>query len=121
MSYKCRYHAYRGAGGSCRVAGSVFALVPVGTWFRALVSGARISMGRLIGMRLRRINIRMIVEAYINAVKAGLEIDVVELETHYMAGGDVLKVVNALISAHSANIDLSLRTAKPSTLRDATS
>lgn len=89
-----------------------FALVPVGTWFRALVSGARISMGRLIGMRLRRINIRMIVEAYINAVKAGLEIDVVELETHYMAGGDVLKVVNALISAHSANIDLSLRTAK---------
>lgn len=97
-----------------------FALVPVGTWFRALVSGARISMGRLIGMRLRRINIRMIVEAYINAVKAGLEIDVVELETHYMAGGDVLKVVNALISAHSANIDLSLRTAKPSTLRDVT-
>lgn len=89
-----------------------FALVPVGTWFRALVSGARISMGRLIGMRLRRINIRMIVEAYINAVKAGLEIDVVELETHYMAGGDVLKVVNALISAHSANIDLTLGTAK---------
>lgn len=68
-----------------------FALVPVGTWFRALVSGARISMGRLIGMRLRRINIRMIVEAYINAVKAGLEIDVVELETHYMAGGDVFE------------------------------
>lgn len=89
-----------------------FALVPVGTWFRALVSGARISMGRLIGMRLRRINIRMIVEAYINAVKAGLEIDIVELETHYMAGGDVLKVVNALISAHSANIDLTLGTAK---------
>ena len=71
-----------------------FALVPVGTWFRALVSGARISMGRLIGMRLRRINIRMIVEAYINAVKAGLEIDVVELETHYMAGGDVLKAID---------------------------
>ena len=88
------------------------ALVPVGTWFRALVSGARISMGRLVGMRLRRINIRMIVEAYINAVKAGLDIDIVELETHYMAGGDVLKVVNALISAHSANIDLTLGTAK---------
>ena len=69
-------------------------------------------MGRLVGMRLRRINIRMIVEAYINATKAGLDIDIVELETHYMAGGDVLKVVNALISAHSANIDLSLRTAK---------
>ncbi|MDY4709837.1 MAG: flotillin-like FloA family protein, partial [Eubacteriales bacterium] len=89
-----------------------FMLVPVGTWFRALVSGARISMGRLIGMRLRRINYRMIVEAYINATKAGLDIDIVELETHCMAGGDVLKVVNALISAHSANIELSLRTAK---------
>lgn len=88
------------------------ALVPVGTWFRALVSGAKISMGRLVGMRLRRINIRMIVEAYINAVKAGLDIDIVELETHYMAGGDVLKVVNALISAHSANIELTLGTAK---------
>ncbi|MEG2456654.1 MAG: flotillin-like protein FloA [Clostridia bacterium] len=88
------------------------AFVPVSTWFRALVSGARISMGRLVGMRLRKINMRMIVEAYINATKAGLEIDIVELETHYMAGGDVLKVVNALISAHSANIELTLGTAK---------
>lgn len=88
------------------------AIVPVGMWFRALVSGARISMGRLVGMRLRKINMRMIVEAYINATKAGLEIDIVELETHYMAGGDILKVINALISAHSANIALTLKTAK---------
>lgn len=89
-----------------------FGLVPVNMWFRALVSGARISMGRLVGMRLRRINMRMIVEAYITATKAGLNIDISELETHYMAGGDVLKVVNALISAHSANIALTLGTAK---------
>ncbi|HRR89263.1 MAG TPA: flotillin-like protein FloA, partial [Eubacteriales bacterium] len=89
-----------------------FVLVPVNLWFRALVSGAPISMGRLVGMRLRKIRMQMLVEAYINAKKAGLDIDIVELETHYMAGGDVLKVVNALISAHSANIDLTLRTAK---------
>lgn len=89
-----------------------FVLVPVNLWFRALVSGAPISMGRLVGMRLRKIKMQMLVEAYINAKKAGLDIDIVELETHYMAGGDVLKVINALISAHSANIELSLQTAK---------
>ena len=88
-----------------------FIIVPISTWFRALVSGAYISMGKLIGMRLRKIKIGMIVEAYITGKKAGLNINIGELETHYMAKGDVVKVVNALISAHSANIDLSTRTA----------
>lgn len=88
-----------------------FIIVPISTWFRALVSGAYISMGKLIGMRLRKIKIGMIVEAYITGKKAGLNINIAELETHYMAKGDVVKVVNALISAHSANIDLSTRTA----------
>ena len=87
-------------------------LLPVATWFRALVSGARVSMARLIGMRLRKNKMKMIVEAYISAKKAGLEIDIDSLETHAMAGGDVNKVVFALISAHSANITLSLDTAK---------
>lgn len=88
-----------------------FIIVPISTWFRALVSGAHISMGKLIGMRLRKIKIGMIVEAYITGKKAGLNINIGELETHYMAKGDVVKVVNALISAHSANIELSTRTA----------
>ena len=88
-----------------------FVIVPISTWFRALVSGAYISMGKLIGMRLRKIKIGMIVEAYITGKKAGLNINIGELETHYMAKGDVVKVVNALISAHSANIELSTRTA----------
>lgn len=88
-----------------------FAIVPVGLWFRALVSGASISMGRLVGMRLRKIKLVMIVEAYIQGTKAGLDINITELETHYMAKGDVMKVVNALISAHSANIVLSTKTA----------
>ncbi len=88
-----------------------FVIVPVSTWFRALVSGAPISMGKLVGMRLRKIKISMIVEAYITGKKAGLNINITELETHYMAKGDVVKVVNALISAHSANIELPTKTA----------
>ncbi len=87
-------------------------VIPLGTWFRALISKAHVSMGQLIGMKLRKIQFKMIVEAYIRAKKAGLEIEVNELETHIMAGGNVLNIVDALISAHSANIDLTLQTAK---------
>lgn len=88
-----------------------FVMVPISIWFRALVSGAPISMGKLVGMRLRKIKIAMIVDAYITGKKAGLNININELETHYMAKGDVQKVVNALISAHSANIELTTKTA----------
>ncbi|MFA6867393.1 MAG: flotillin-like protein FloA [Clostridia bacterium] len=86
-------------------------IVPVSIWFRALVSGAGVGMGKLVGMRLRKIKINMIVDAYITGKKAGLDIDINDLETHYMAKGDVIKVINALISAHSANINLSTKTA----------
>ena len=86
-------------------------LVPFGIWFRAWVSGAPVSIPRLVGMRLRKIKVAMIVDAYITGKKAGLDIDIATLETHYMAKGDVIKVVNALISAHSANIELSNQTA----------
>ena len=86
-------------------------LVPINIWFRALVSGAPVSMARLVGMRLRKVKVAMIVEAYITGKKAGLDVDIATLETHYMAKGDVIKVVNALISAHSANIELSIQTA----------
>ena len=101
------------------IAGIVVVLViilltffPIGTWFIAAISGARVSMGRLIGMKMRRIKYKMLVEVYIRARKAGLSIDIGELESHVMAGGNVSNVVNALISAHSANIDLSLQSAK---------
>lgn len=88
-----------------------FVLVPFPVWFKALVSGTPISLGKLVGMRLRKIKINLIVEAYITGKKAGLDINVSELETHYMAGGHVNTVVEALISAHSANIELSTKTA----------
>ena len=90
----------------------VLMLVPIPTWFIALVSNAHVSMSRLVGMKLRRIKYRMLVDVYIRARKAGLDIDIAELESHVMAGGNISNVVNALISAHSANIDLSLQSAK---------
>ena len=89
-----------------------FAVVPIRTWFRCLVSGTYIGMTRLIGMKLRRINVDLVIDAYINAKKAGLDININELETHAMAGGNVSAVVSALISAHSAKINLTTDAAK---------
>ncbi len=86
--------------------------LPIGTYFVAIVSNAHVSMGRLIGMKLRRIKYKLLVDVYIRAKKAGLDIDITELESHVMAGGNISNVVNALISAHSANIELSLQSAK---------
>lgn len=90
----------------------IFALLPIRIWFRALVSGVHISMARLIGMRWRGIKVTQIVDAYISATKAGLDLSIDELESHVLAKGDVTKVVNALISAHSANITLAAETAR---------
>ncbi|HEY8444001.1 MAG TPA: flotillin-like protein FloA [Clostridia bacterium] len=87
-------------------------IFPMGTWFTAAVSGAYVSMGKLIGMKLRRIKYKTIVDAYIKSRKAGLDINIEDLETHYMAGGNVIRVVDALISAHSANIKLSFDSAR---------
>ena len=87
-------------------------IVPLKIWFRALVSGAHVSMGRLIGMKIRKVKLQEIVLSYISAKKAGINLSIDELETHYLAGGNVDRVVKALISAHSANIDLNFQTAK---------
>ena len=87
-------------------------LVPMRLWFRAIVSGAHISMAKLIGMRMRKVDTKLIVPKYITAKKAGIKITIEELETHYMAGGDIDRVVKALVAAHSANMDLSVGQAK---------
>ena len=89
--------------------------LPIGTYFMAAVSKAHVSMSRLVGMKMRRIKYKQLVDVYIRARKAGLNIDISELESHVMAGGNVSNVVNALISAHSANIQLSLQSAKAPT------
>lgn len=91
----------------------VLCLVPLRLWFRAIVSSAHVPMSKLIGMKMRKVDVNKIVLTYITAKKAGLSnITIDELETHYMANGDVERVVKALISAHSANMDLSVQTAK---------
>lgn len=83
-----------------------FYFVPVGLWITAIFSGARVGLGTLIGMRLRKVNPGAIVRPYISATKAGLDLKVSQMEAHYLAGGNVERVVQALISADRANIDL---------------
>jgi len=89
----------------------LFYFIPVGLWFTALVSGVRISLLQLILMRWRKVPPGVIVTSMIAATKAGLKMKRDDLEAHYLAGGHVQSVVNALISADKANMDLNFQTA----------
>lgn len=84
----------------------VFALSSVTLWFQSLVSGAKVGLLNIVFMRFRKVPPKLIVETKIMAVKAGLDIDTDALESHYLAGGNVLRVVQALIAADKANIPL---------------
>src|SRR5574344_53291 len=84
---------------------------PVALWFQALLSGVRVSLIQLVLMRWRGVNPKTIVIALITGTKAGLSLRANELEAHYLAKGNVVKVVNALISADKANIPLDFKTA----------
>jgi uncharacterized protein YqfA (UPF0365 family) len=83
----------------------------LGLYIRAYVSGARVSMFELIGMRLRKVNATTIVNSRIQATRAGLQITQAEMESHLLAGGDVQRVIAAMIAANKANIDLPWKTA----------
>lgn len=83
-----------------------FTFIPVGLWVTAYFSGVKIGITTLIGMRLRRVVPSRIVVPLIKATKAGLSIEVDKLEAHYLAGGNVNTVADALIAAQRANIDL---------------
>ncbi len=86
--------------------------VPILLWFSALVSGVRISLLQLVLMRIRKVPPGVIVRAMIEAYKAGLkDIKRDELEAHFLAGGQVAKVIHALVSANKANIDLTFQMA----------
>ncbi|HPT17031.1 MAG TPA: flotillin-like protein FloA [Kiritimatiellia bacterium] len=89
--------------------GIVFAFLKV--WVRAWMSGAYISLFNLVGMKLRNVVPKLIVDARIRAVKAGLPLSTDQLEAHFLAGGDVINVVQALIAADKANIELSFQRA----------
>ena len=77
-----------------------------GLWFRALLSGAYVGMGRIIGMWLRHVNAAIIVDSRIMLTKAGIEVHSDMLETHFLARGDVMKVSRAMVAANKANIPL---------------
>ena len=81
-------------------------LVPLGLWISAIAADVRISIFTLVGMRLRRVTPSKIVLPLIKANKAGISVEVNQLEAHYLAGGNVDKVVDALIAAHRAQIPL---------------
>ena len=80
-------------------------------WVRALMSGARVSVTSLVGMKLRRVPPSLIVDARIRLIKAGLSLSTDMLEAHYLAGGDVINVVNGLIAADKASIELDFKQA----------
>ncbi|MCU0451502.1 MAG: flotillin-like protein FloA [Bernardetiaceae bacterium] len=85
--------------------------LPVNLWITALFSGVRVGLVDLALMRVRKVPPRVIVDALITSNKAGLALTADELETHYLASGNVPSVVKALISAEKANIALTFKQA----------
>ena len=83
-----------------------FIFVPIGLWISSLAANVKISIFNLIGMKLRRVVPSRIVIPLIKARKAGLDLGVNQLEAHYLAGGNVDNVVNALIASERAGIEL---------------
>jgi uncharacterized protein YqfA (UPF0365 family) len=89
-----------------------FYFVPIGLYITAFFSGVRMKIFRdLIGMRLRKVPPVVIVRSMITATKAGITVDQSKLEAHYLAGGNVIKVINALVSADKANLGLTFERA----------
>ncbi len=80
--------------------------VPIGLWISALAANVHVGIFTLIGMRMRRVPPSKIVMPLIKANKAGLDVNVNQLEAHYLAGGNVDKVVDALIASQRAQIVL---------------
>src|SRR5690606_41908797 len=90
----------------------LFSIVPVGLWISAIAAGVRVSLTSLVAMRLRRVPPHRIILPLIKADKAGIEgVNQNQLEAHYLAGGNVDRVVDALIAADKARIALPLEPA----------
>ncbi len=89
----------------------ILSFIPLGLWISAKAAGVKVGIVDLIGMRLRRIPPKRIVEPLIKVIKAGLDLEVNKLEAHYLAGGNVDRVANALIAAHRAEISLEFQRA----------
>ena len=85
--------------------------VPVGLWFYAIISDAKVGLLQLVFMRWRKVPPSIIVSSMVESTKAGLHLNANELEAHYLAGGNVTNVVHALVSAQKAGIQLDFQMA----------
>lgn len=88
-----------------------FSFVPIGLWISAVASNAKVGIFTLVGMKLRRVKPSVIVLPLIRATKANIPVNIDQLESHFLAGGKVGRVVDALIAAHRANLSLSFERA----------
>jgi uncharacterized protein YqfA (UPF0365 family) len=84
---------------------------PFGLWFQAAISGANVGLLNIIFMKFRKVPAKLIVDAMITATKANIKITSDQLEAHFLAGGNVIRVVQALVAASKANITLSFERA----------
>jgi len=89
----------------------LFTFIPIGLWIASIAAGVPVGLVNLIGMRLRRVIPAKIVLPLIKATKAGLKVSVDKLEAHYLAGGNVDRVIDAWIAAERAGIPLSFERA----------
>lgn len=78
----------------------------ISLYVQAMLSNAHVGLWEIVGMRLRKVDVRQVVYGRIRAVKAGMDIPTNAIETHYLAGGDIRRVISALIAAKGAKIDL---------------
>jgi len=88
-----------------------FNFVPMGLWISAISAGVKVSIFSLVGMRLRRVRPAKVINPLIKGTKAGLSISQNQLESHLLSGGRVDNVVDALIAAHRAKMELSIERA----------
>ena len=80
-------------------------------WIKALHSNVNVSYSRLVSMRLRKVPVQTIIEAYVLGRNEGYPIELDILEAHYLAGGNVLRTVQAVIAANKANVKLDFKEA----------
>ncbi|CDZ99967.1 SigmaW regulon antibacterial [Jeotgalicoccus saudimassiliensis] len=84
----------------------ILSFVPIGLWISAVAAGVKVGIFTLVGMRLRRVKPKRVIEPMIKAHKAGIQLTTNQLESHFLAGGNVDRVVDALIAAQRADINL---------------
>jgi len=88
-----------------------FSFIPVGLWISAISAGVKVKLFSLVGMRLRKVRPALVINPLIKGTKAGLALSQNQLESHLLSGGRVNNVVDALIAAHRAQIDLTFERA----------